>query len=116
MWKAQGDGTDQYGDDKRQECRARVEEDPYDDGKHRIGQDVYVEQTVLHHQCRDDTVEHNQYEKQRQTPFAFIIVFPEEVEVEHEAKNKDGDKQDLSPQHQPFFPQGVASLDRLFPQ
>ena len=76
----------------RQESRSRIKENSYDDGQHRIRNHIYIEYIVCYHESGYHTIEHNQCKQSRQAAFALIIIFPEQVEIEHEAKHQHADK------------------------
>ena len=108
---AQADGADEHRDGQREERRARVEEHPDDDGQHRVGQHVDVEEVLRHHQSRHRAIDGDAREEQRHAALVAVVLLAEEVQVEHEAQHEDADIEHLPGQHQAFLSYGFAPLD-----
>ena len=100
----------------RQESCSRIEEHADNNRQHRIRKNVHVECIIRHHQSCDDAEKYNQCEQQRQTPFPLVIIFSEQVEIEHEAEHQHTDKQDLSSENLAALSHGLIALDGLFAQ
>ena len=60
-------------------------------------------------------IEHDEGAEQGEAALALVVIFTEQVEVEHETQHEDTDKQYLPRQHQPFLPDGLTAFDGFFP-